>query len=124
MQKQLLFLAMLILATACGNAEKSEDSGDTTTPTEPKPLHSEVVDDSLKLSINVIETEHGFGYEILRSGQKYIYQPTIPAVGGNKGFSTKEKAETAAKYVAYKISNNVMPPSVSPNELDSLGVLD
>jgi hypothetical protein len=65
----------------------------------------------------------GFGYDLFIDGAQYIHQPNIPAVSGNNGFKTKEQAQTAGEFVAYKIKNNIMPPSVTPQELDSLGVL-
>ena len=66
----------------------------------------------------------GFGYDIYKDDAVYIHQPHIPAVGGNNGFSTEAKAKKAAGFVAYKIEHNIMPPSVTPAELDSLGVLE
>lgn len=66
----------------------------------------------------------GWGYDILVDGQIYIHQPNVPAVMGNNGFSSEEKAREAGEFVIYKIRNNILPPSVTPEELDSLGVLD
>jgi len=65
----------------------------------------------------------GFGYDIIVNGKPYVHQPNIPAVPGNRGFSTEESARKAANLVAFKIKNNIMPPSVSIKELDSIGVL-
>ena len=65
----------------------------------------------------------GFGYDVYVEGTLAVHQPNIPAVSGNKGFATKEKAQIAGEFVAYKVKHNIMPPSVTPAELDSLGVL-
>jgi len=65
----------------------------------------------------------GFGYDIYVDNALKVHQPHIPAVSGNKGFSTEEKAKRAGEFVGYKFKNNIMPPSVSTRELDSLGVL-
>ena len=65
----------------------------------------------------------GFGYDIYLNKKLYVHQPHVPAVAGSKGFSTPENAKKTGEFVAYKIRNNIMPPSVSPKELDSLGVL-
>ena len=65
----------------------------------------------------------GFGYDIYVDNALKVHQPHIPAVSGNKGFSTEEKAKRAGEFVGNKFRNNIMPPSVSPKELDSLGVL-
>jgi len=65
----------------------------------------------------------GFGYDIYVDNELKVHQPHIPAVSGNKGFSTEEKAKRAGEFVGDKFRHNIMPPSVSPKELDSLGVL-
>lgn len=65
----------------------------------------------------------GFGYNILIDGKMYVHQPHIPAVAGNKGFASAEAAAKAASLVSYKIRNNIMPPSISEHELDSIGAL-
>ncbi len=65
----------------------------------------------------------GFGYDVYLDNKLYVHQPHVPAVAGNKGFSSKENAKRTGEYVAYKIKHNIMPPSLTPGELDSLGVL-
>jgi hypothetical protein len=76
------------------------------------------------IEVKIISSvENTFGYEIWIEGQKTIHQPTIPSVAGNKGFKSKEQAQKVADFVVSKIRNNQMPPSISPKELDSLGVL-
>lgn len=65
----------------------------------------------------------GYGYEIHINGALYIRQPHIPGVAGNAGFTTEEKARKCGELVAYKIRNNIMPPSVDLHELDSIKVL-
>ena len=67
--------------------------------------------------------DHGWGYQILNNGDLYINQPHIPAVAGNKGFDSEGKAITTADYIIYKMNNGLFPPTVSPEELDSLGVM-
>ncbi|MEP7232985.1 MAG: DUF4907 domain-containing protein [Ginsengibacter sp.] len=85
--------------------------------------------DSLTIRVFRNETEKeqttstGFGYDIYKYKVLYIHQPNIPALAGNQGFSTAANAQKAAKLVLYKIQNNILPPSVSIRELDSLGVL-
>ena len=67
--------------------------------------------------------DHGWGYQILNNGELYINQPHIPAVAGNKGFDSEANAQTTADYIIYKMNNGLFPPTVSPEELDSLGVM-
>ena len=64
----------------------------------------------------------GFGYDIILDGHTYVHQPNIPALPGNNGFSTEEKARSVAELVSFKIRNNIMPPTVEVRELDSLRV--
>ena len=64
-----------------------------------------------------------FGYDIFINGQRVIHQPHIPAVPGNKGFTTKAKAQKVAEFVVKKIRNNDMPPTVTIDDLKKMGVL-
>jgi len=64
----------------------------------------------------------GFGYNIYMQQTLYVHQPNIPAVSGNRGFKSEADAEKTAMLTVYKIRNNIMPPSLSVKELDSLGV--
>ncbi|MEO6188358.1 MAG: DUF4907 domain-containing protein [Ginsengibacter sp.] len=65
----------------------------------------------------------GFGYDIYLKGRRYIHQPGVPAIPENKGFATQAAAQKTAELVAYKIQHNILPPSISLQELDSLGVI-
>lgn len=64
----------------------------------------------------------GFGYNILVDGKIMVHQPNIPAVMGNRGFDTDEDASKTAALVSFKLKNNIMPPSVTIQELDSIGI--
>jgi len=70
------------------------------------------------------EAGEGWGYEIYidTAGAPYIRQPIIPAVPGNKAFATRDDAAKVGELVRHKIMNNIMPPSVTIEELDSLGI--
>ncbi|MCY7410865.1 MAG: DUF4907 domain-containing protein [Chitinophagales bacterium] len=75
------------------------------------------------ISVKTIETNAGFGYDIYTDGKLSIHQPNIPAVSGNSGFKNEADAKRTGDFIAYKISHGIMPPSVTPEELDSLGVI-
>lgn len=64
-----------------------------------------------------------FGYEILLNGKTLVRQPSIPAMPGNDGFSTKNKAQKVADFVVKKIRKNEMPPTVTIEDLKKMGVL-
>jgi hypothetical protein len=52
-----------------------------------------------------------------------VHQPSIPALPGNEGFSTEEKAQKVAEFVVKKIKRNEMPPTVTIDDLNNMGVL-
>jgi len=77
---------------------------------------------NIEIKIFLNSDKQSYGYDILRNGQTYIHQPNIPALPGNNGFSSDNQAKRVAELVAFKIRNNVLPPTVDVNELDSLGI--
>lgn len=77
-----------------------------------------------EITIKIIpSTNNTFGYDILLYGRPLVHQPSIPGLPGNDGFTTKEKAQKVAELVLKKIRNNEMPPTVTIEELNSMGVL-
>jgi hypothetical protein len=74
----------------------------------------------------VLQTQHtaaGWGYLIKQKSRIIIDQPTIPAVQGVQGFSSKQNAQRVGELVVSKIYAGHFPPSLTLRELDSLGVL-
>lgn len=65
----------------------------------------------------------GWGYDILINGKTAIHQPIIPAVAGNKAFSSQEAAKKTADFALQKMKLTGSLPTLSIQELDSLGVL-
>ncbi|MEP7168607.1 MAG: DUF4907 domain-containing protein [Bacteroidota bacterium] len=145
--KNILITTLLPLAFACnhetknnnesGNAgkdsyaenerererDKMEMKADTSKPKE-NPYKNAQLD--IKIFKNdTVKDSHvqGFGYDIYMYRSLYVHQPHIPAINGNRGFDTEDQAHKVAEFIVYKIKNNIMPPSVTPQELDSLGVL-
>jgi hypothetical protein len=64
-----------------------------------------------------------FGYDILLYGRPLVHQPNIPGLPGNEGFTTQEKAQTVAEFAVKKIRNNEMPPTLTIEDLNTMGVL-
>ena len=52
-----------------------------------------------------------------------MHQQNIPGLPGNEGFTTKERAKIVAEFVVKKIRNNEMPPTVTIEDLNNMGVL-
>ena len=77
-----------------------------------------------ELSYEILANSDGsFGYNILSKGKLLIHQPHRPAVLGAKGFRTRGDAQRIAEFVIGKVLKGMFPPSVSIQELDSLGAL-
>ena len=77
-----------------------------------------------KISIKIIPAaKKTFGYDILLHGRPLVHQPNIPALPGNDGFTTKERARKVAEFVVKKIRKNEMPPTVTIEDLNNMGVL-
>ena len=71
------------------------------------------------------ETKYtGYGYDISINGENYNHQPHKPGIPGISGFKSVDDAKKTGEFVAYKIRNNIMPPSITFEELDSLGGLN
>jgi hypothetical protein len=77
-----------------------------------------------QISIKIIPSvKKTFGYDILLHGRPLVHQPNIPGLPGNEGFATKEKAHKVAEFVVKKIRNNEMPPTVTIEDLNNMGIL-
>lgn len=70
----------------------------------------------------ILAAQNSFGYNIISGTKKLVHQPSVPGLPGNKGFTKKEDAEKCAQLVIKKINNNIMPPTVTRQELDSLKI--
>jgi hypothetical protein len=111
----IIFIISIFLFNCGDESDKREDAIQKETRSINKnPIYELVVSEN---------GSNNFGYQILQDGKMIINQQIIPAIQGNKGFSTKEKAQTAGQFTLMKIKNGIFPPTVSPHELDSLGVL-
>ncbi len=118
------FLCLSVILTSC-NA-----SDEPTTDLEKKTIPDSLIDSKSSapaVSYNLFMLDStinsaGYGYDILINGERYIHQTNIPAVSGNQFFVSMQEAKTTAMYVCYKIQNNIMPPTISVHELDSLGI--
>lgn len=112
----ILFFAILCLGTSNVAAQISKNV----------PHHEAAIKQSqekLRLTYVIINSEQNtFGYDILNHNRPMIHQPSIPGMRGNKGFTTKKDAAKVAKLVIKKIHKNIMPPSVTMQELKHLKI--
>ena len=76
-----------------------------------------------QLSYEIIPgVQNSFGYDSISGTKKLVHQPSVPGLPGNRGFNSKEDAAKCAKLVINKINNNIMPPTVTRQELDSVNI--
>ena len=76
-----------------------------------------------EIKAEIIPSENNtFGYNIYLYDTILIHQPLRPSLPGNVGFTTKEDALKVAELVIKKIHNNELPPTVTIQELQVLGV--
>ena len=117
MKKCLPFLTLIIFLFACSHAN-NEKSDEKKTEVKENPYKNS------KIEINTFQNkDSSWGYDVSIDGQKSIIQPNIPSLPGNRGFNTSDEAKKTGEFAAYKIHNNIMPPTLNKAELDSLGVL-
>lgn len=110
----LLLFAVCVSSVIAAQATQKKGQG-TITPT--------ALSEKPSLSYNIIPAEqNSFGYDIFDGNRKLIHQPSIPGLPGNKGFNKKDDAEKCARLVIHKINLNIMPPTVTKKELDSLKI--
>lgn len=77
-----------------------------------------------KLEYKIIRlSTKGFGYDIYQDGKIIVHQSSMPAVEGNRGFTTRQKAAKVAKLVIIKIKRGEMPPAVTKEEMKKIGAL-
>jgi hypothetical protein len=119
-QRWLIIMLVVASLVSCSQeSTKTTDSKTTAATAQEKPKS-----EAEKFTFRVIPAaENTFGYEILDQGKILVQQKTIPAMPGNNGFKTEDDAKKCADFVISKLNRNIMPPSVTPEELDSLGII-
>jgi len=80
--------------------------------------------DGARIWYEVVEVDSGWGYKIYKEDKVFINQPFVPAVNGKHYFKNKKDATLTAQLVIDKMAKKTGLPSVTLQELDSIGVLD
>lgn len=68
------------------------------------------------------EINNGWGFDIYVKGKKFIHQSHIPAITGMQPFFFKEDAILVGELMKLKIEKNIIPPTITLRELDSLQI--
>jgi hypothetical protein len=114
--KRILFFLCVYIFVACSNDPKEVLNNKKTTL-----IKNKTAPEYTYLTVQNQNSE--WGYQLFKDGQLMINQQNIPAVQGNKGFSSKNDAEKIARFILEKVKKGEFPPTISVEELDSLGVL-
>lgn len=76
-----------------------------------------------KFDVVAVEIEGGgYGYHIMQDGNLFIKQEIVPSVQGKRTFKSETDALLVGEFVADKLRNGIMPPSISREEIEKLGV--
>jgi len=114
-----VLLMLFIVAGLPGTSISADQAADKKEVKEQKNPYA-----NAEITIKIIPSANNtFGYDILLYGRPLVHQPNIPGLPGNEGFTTKERAQTVAEFVVKKIRNNEMPPTVTIEDLNTMGVL-
>jgi hypothetical protein len=77
---------------------------------------------NFKVTTMALDSAAGWGYRIYEDTTAVIEQKFIPGVPGKAGFKTEEQALKTGGLVVRKLQKGIWPPSISPEELDSLDI--
>lgn len=115
--KYVYLICIGVLLASCG-AEETDES-------DVKPEKGTTQAEKPKYTSNVYFLEDvGWCYQVFRGTKMILNQKHVPAVQGIKGFETKEKAEIAVNFIMERVIAGNERPSVTPEELDSIGAID
>lgn len=115
--KYFFFFLSFSILVACSHQEKNDKEEAKNKAKENPYLNSTIEVHTFQ------NTDSTWGYDISVDGKRLILQPSIPSLPGNEGFIKQEYAKVTGELVAVKIRNNIFPPVLSREELDSIGVL-
>jgi hypothetical protein len=107
------FLLAILLFISIGSEAQST----------PSPVQSKSSPSANAISYKIITaTDGSFGYDIFNGDHRLIHQMSIPGRPGNKGFRHKSDARKVAALVADKLHRQIVPPTVTAHEMDSLKI--
>jgi hypothetical protein len=120
---------LLFLLISCENSTdqvKSTIVNETDPETPPSATMEQKIEvESVRKSpydVKTVQNSLGWGYEIWKDGALIINQTHIPAIQGLRAFVSQEQAQKAAGIIKNKLDQGVFPPTISIDELRSIGV--
>lgn len=102
---------------SCSSGASNEQVNESKDVSAEMPLMT----DSATYTIEIIKGSEGtFGYDIKKDGKTFIHQPHLPGRAGNSGFNKEEQAQKAAELMIDKLKKNIVPPTISEEELNDV----
>ena len=77
--------------------------------------------DHLLVELKAIQTQRGWGYDILTNGHPYIHQDVIPDIRGQHGFVSKDDALAVGQVVYDRLVKNQIP-MINVAEMKKMGI--
>lgn len=115
MTLRIVILLIIALTMSCSKSEQRPTTSKRTT-------HQSTGTEKI-IRIETFSIDNGWGYDIYVNNEKYIHQQHIPAVNGIHTFVSEAEAYRVAELVVEKINNNLMPPTISIDELNYLNIV-
>jgi hypothetical protein len=115
MKKHASILFFLIVFVACNSNTTNSAIAD-----QKKTIQNTPAD--INVESKIFQDSTGWGYDIYLNSKLYIHQPFIPAISGNKPFSTKQDAEKVSQLTISKLQKGINPPTIDLSDLDSLKI--
>lgn len=130
----ILLLSMSIFIFSCNNSsEKNNFSSEEKIVTPQQEVAEqnnntpsqlpEITSDKIDVKTFEVKETQGWGYDIYVDSKIMIHQPIIPSIQGNRSFKTEKQALTAGLFAAEKLKRTGTLPTITPKELDSIGVI-
>lgn len=130
----ILMLSMSIFIFSCSTPSENNTSStekEVSTPQQKvvEPNNNaaaqlpQITSDKIDVKVFEVKETQGWGYDIYVDSKRMIHQPTIPAIQGNRSFKTEKQALTAGLFAADKLKRTGTLPTITPKELDSIGVI-
>ena len=127
---------MFLFFFSCSCSEKSKETKTISTSNADSTQREEAINklpshtrvdtnktmNRIDFSVQSIKLENGWGYQIFQGKKLMINQKNIPAVQGNQVFLTEKEALKVGELVLNKLLQNQFPPTVTTEELTTLGI--
>lgn len=115
-KKSIIKIALICILTFAGSAGLYSCNGSKDKSSNSEGLRN------FKVTTILLDSAAGWGYRIYQDTIPVIEQKFIPGVQGRVGFKTEQEATKTGELVISKLGKGIWPPSVSEEELDSLGI--